>query len=94
MWPFAASITPTEFGVTEAFAVEPPPCVRSTPATTPITAAPNVARMSVRRPGRRQLAAIVSAAASASSPSRPSKGVAAAVFNGGNVSSRPGAASW
>ena len=86
--------TPTEFGCTAALAVDPPPWVSRTPAITPITAAPNVATMSVRRPGWRQRAAICSAAASASSSSRPSNGVSPAVFSGGKVSPRPGATSW
>jgi hypothetical protein len=88
------SMTPTAFALTEASAVDPPPWVKSTPTVTPTTAAANVAPISARRPGRRQGLAISSAAASANSPSRPSKGVEDMVLSGGKSISRPGAVSW
>ena len=92
--PLVGLITPTESGATEALAVEPFPCVRSTPATTPITAAPNVAAMSVRVRAaasarqllHRRLGQLVLTALERSRGGTSS--------SGGNVSSRPGATSW
>jgi hypothetical protein len=92
--PLAGSMTPTEFALDDALAVDPPPCVSRTPIATPTPAAAKVATKRARRPGRRQRRASSSAAASASSPSRPAKGAGAAALSGGKLSCRPGATSW
>ena len=87
--PLLASSSPTAFAAIEASAADPPPCVRSTPATAPRIAAPNATPTRTRRRGRRQPFASFSAAASANSPARPSNGGDAAAVSSGKSSRSP-----
>ena len=92
--PLSGSITPTAFAPTPAPAVDPPPSVRSTPMVTHDRSRGKRRADQDPPAGLRQHLAISAAAASASSPSRPSNGEGAVVLSAGKSSGRPGATSW